>query len=381
MPPLLSLLLSFMVGVGSAQDDPVSVDELLENVAAEHVESPAADELRAAAVEGILLWLERHEGSEHLQILTYEQHEQRLAHARGERFGVGIGVLLVPGYGVRILEVFEGTPAAEAGLVGGDVVVAVNGVAVENRPVAEVAHLLAARDREQLVLELVGRDGHPRSVSLAPEAYRAPPLSVSDGDGYRMIRLHHFGRGAADQLWRALEEVAPDAQLMVDLRDVRDGLLDEVVRSAAPFLGDEELACYRAQGKEPAEPVAVPDSPRWDRPFAVLVNGGTQGLAELFAAMIQRVNPAMSLVGTPTAGIDALPTWVEIGPDRLLQLAGTRLSLADGTTWARVGVVPDVVVQAVNGPQFIPPPAPPADLQIDAALRMVSTPGTSPPSE
>jgi C-terminal processing protease CtpA/Prc len=89
----------------------------------------------------------------------------------------------------------------------------------------------------------------------------------------------------------------------------------------------------------------------------------------------------MSLVGTPTAGIDALPTWVEIGPDRLLQLAGTRLSLADGTTWARVGVVPDVVVQAANGPQLIPPPAPPADLQIDAALRMVSTPSSTPARE
>ncbi len=381
MPPLLSLLLSTLVGVGSAQDELGSVDELLESVAAEHVESPAAEELRAAAVEGIILWLERHEGAEHLQILSREQHQQRLAHARGERFGVGIGVLLVPGYGVRILEVFEGTPAARAGLEAGDVVVAVNGATVENRPVAEVAHLLAARDREQLVLELVGLDGQPRSVTLVPEPYRAPPLSVSDGEEHRMIRMHHFGRGAADQLWAALDGASPGRRLVIDLRDVRDGLLDEAVRSAAPFLGGEALACYRAQGSAEPEPVAVPEAPRWGRPFAVLVNGGTQGVAELFAAMIQRVNPAMSLVGTPTAGIDALPTWVEIGPDRLLQLAGTRLSLADGTSWARVGVVPDVVVQAANGPQLIPPPAPPADLQIDAALRMVSTPSSTPARE
>jgi C-terminal processing protease CtpA/Prc len=84
------------------------------------------------------------------------------------------------------------------------------------------------------------------------------------------------------------------------------------------------------------------------------------------------------VVGMPTAGVDALPTWVPLGSEHLLQLPGARLSLADGTSWGRVGVVPDVVVEAIDGPQHIPPPAPPVDLQIDAALRMVSSPASSP---
>jgi C-terminal processing protease CtpA/Prc len=192
-----------------------------------------------------------------------------------------------------------------------------------------------------------------------------------------MIRVHHFGQGAAEQVWQALADLPPEQELVIDLRDVRDGLIEEAVASAAPFLMEERVACYRVEGTGEPAAVAVPEAPRWDRPLAVLVNGGTQGVAELFAGMIQRVNPAMSLVGTPTAGIDALPTWVELSPDRLLQLAGTRLALADGTTWGRVGVVPDVVVEAAGGAQPIPPPAPPADLQIDAALRMVNAPGTS----
>jgi C-terminal processing protease CtpA/Prc len=104
------------------------------------------------------------------------------------------------------------------------------------------------------------------------------------------------------------------------------------------------------------------------------VNGGTEGVAELFAAMVQRADPAVTLVGLPTAGIDALPTWVDLGPDHVLQLPGTHLSLADGTSWGRVGVVPDVVVQPVEGSRIVPPPAAPADLQVDAALRVVSGP-------
>jgi carboxyl-terminal processing protease len=378
MSALFTWILPLLGGLVHAQDELGSVDDLLESVASHHVEGPAPEELRAAALDGLLLWLERHEGSEQLRVLTQAQYEQRMAYGRGERFGVGIGVLLVPGYGIRILEVFEATPAARAGLRAGEVVVAVNGEAVENRPIVEVAHLLAARDRQQLVLELVGLEGTPRSVTLNPEAYHAPPLSVSDGDGYRMIRLHHFGDGASEQLWQALRDVEPERDLVIDLRDVGDGLLDEAVAAAAPFLGDETTACLHTVGAEEQVPVAVPRAPRWDRSLAVLVNGGTVGVAELFAAMIQRVNPKLSVVGMPTAGVDALPTWVPLGSEHLLQLPGARLSLADGTSWGRVGVVPDVVVEAIDGPQHIPPPAPPVDLQIDAALRMVSSPASSP---
>ncbi len=370
----LPLLLPLLSGLSLAQEDLGSVDVLLERVAGSHVEQPSQDELRQAAVEGVLLWLERHEGAEHLQVLTREQHERRMAHARGERFGVGIGVLLVPGYGIRILEVFDGTPAARAGLGAGDVVVAVDGQPVEQRPLLEVASLLAADEGAALLLGIVDRQGQARNVQLLPEAYRAPPLSISDGDGHRIVRLHHFGPGAAERLQEALGDIPPAHELVIDLRDVRDGLLEEAVGAAAPFMDEEPVACLvGVRGEEPRA-VELPSVQRWGRPLAILVNAGTLGVAELFAAMIQRVNPRLSLVGTPTAGVDALPSWVELGPDWMLQLAGTRLSLADGTSWGRVGVVPDVVVDAVNSPQLFPPPAPPPDLQIDAALQLVGSP-------
>ncbi len=370
----LPLLLPLFAGLSLAQEELGSVDVLLRSVSAAHVDHPAEEELRQAAVEGLLLWLERHDGAEHLQVLTRRQYDLRMAHARGERFGVGIGVLLVPGYGIRILEVFTDTPADHAGLVSGDVIVAVDGNTVENRPILEVAELLAAREGEYLLLELVDRQGQARSVQLTPERYDAPPISVSDGEDHRIVRLHHFGPGAAEQLWRAIELAPEGHELVIDLRDVRDGLLVEAVGAAAPFLGDETTACFQGSGSGDPEPLEVPLTLRWEQPLAILINAGTQGVAELFAAMIQRANTGLSLVGTPTAGIDALPIWVDLGSEYVLQLPGTRLSLADGTTWGRVGVVPDVVVDAVNSPQLFPPPAPPPDLQIDAALRLVNSP-------
>lgn len=370
LPCLLSLLSSPCL----AQSEVGSLDQLVESVALSHVEQPEIAEIQRAAVEGLLLWLERHDGAEHVAVLTRQEHERRMRHAEGDRFGVGIGVLLVPGYGIRILEVFPGTPADRAGLETGDVVVAVDGEAVGNRPVTEVARLLSAYGRPQLLLEIVDHFGQPRSLVLAPEAYHAPPVAVSDGEGYRIVRVHHFGKDAAAQIGAALLELGAERELVLDLRDVKDGQVTETVGAAAPFLGREQVACYRSTAGGRVEPVPAPPAARWMRPVAVLINGGTEGVAELFAAMIQRANPAVTLVGTPTAGIDALPTWVDLGPDHVLQLPGMRLSLADGTSWGRVGVVPDVVVQPVEGSQIVPPPAAPADLQVDAALRVVGGP-------
>lgn len=370
----LPCLLSLLTSPGWAQADIGSLDQLVESVAAEHAEQPALDELQRAAVEGVMLWLERHDGAEQVAVLSRLEHERRMEYAQGERFGVGIGVLLVPGHGIRILEVFPGTPADRAGLGTGDVVVAVDGQSVGNRPVVEVARLLSANGRSRLVLEIVDRLGEPRSVVLAPEAYHAPPVAVSDGDGYRIVRVHHFGKNAGAQIGAALQGLDEAHELVLDLRDVRDGLVAEAVAAAAPFMGQEQIACYQSTRDGRSEPVPIPAGSRWTRHAAVLVNGGTEGVAELFVAMIQRADPAVTFVGTPTAGVDALPTWVALGPDHVLQLPGTRLSLADGTSWGRVGVIPEVVVQPVEGPQIVPPPAAPADLQVDAALRVVSSP-------
>ena len=207
------------------------VDELLEEVAEEHAERPAVMELQRAAVQGMLQWLETQDGSEHLRVLTRAEHERFQAYAQGERFGVGIGVLLVPGYGIRILEVFPGTPAEQAGLVPGEVVLAVGGVPVEQRSAVEVAAMLTARDREQLTLDLLDGQGVPRRVSLEPQRYRAPVLSTTEGEGYLLVRLHHFGAGAAEALAGVLERVGP-RELVIDLRDARDGLLPEAVATA-----------------------------------------------------------------------------------------------------------------------------------------------------
>ena len=370
----LSLMLALPLGGAFAQDVEVSVDSVADDIAAAHVDRPDAGLLRRAALEGLVHLLELQGGADGVRLLSSDDHRRLEARARGERHGVGIGILVVPGYGIRILEVFDGTPAQAAGLRPGDVVVAVDGVSIQSKQPAEILALLNADARSLLTLDLLDGDSVPRRVKLVPTRYDAPPVSVNLGNGHRLVRVHHFGAGAAQLIQRQLEEIEPDEALVIDLRDAGDGLLHEAAAAAAPFLGGQVLIGYQDTAAVRGQAVPIPAAPAWHGAFAVLVNGGTRGIAELFVAAIQRVNQNMSLVGSPTAGVASLPTWVPVGRKHMLQLPGARLTLADGTTWSRVGVVPDVVVEPFMGAQLMPPPAPPPDLQIDAALQLVRAP-------
>lgn len=355
----------------AAESSP-SVDVLIEEVSSLHADGPEPAVLREAALEGVLSWLEEEGGGE-ARLMDRQEFERYEAHARGERFGVGMRMLILPGYGIRVMEVFEGTPAARAGLAPGDVVVAVEGVPLRGRDAPGIRSMLEARAGRAVRFDVVSPEGVPERLRLEPESYYAPPVSVDPGDGYRLVRVHHFGEGGAGAMEEILRGTDPDTALVLDLRDTGEGLLSEAVEAAALFAGGRAILGFgRSAG---GSTVALRPERRvhlWSAPVAVLVNGGTAGVAELFAGELQRGHPRAVLVGTPTAGRAHLPSHVPWGGDHVIRFVGHRLALHDRSTWEGSGLEPDVTVSPVVGTQVLPPPAPPPDLQVDAALKLVS---------
>ncbi len=355
-------------------DPPPSVDAVIDQVSGVHADGLEADTLRQVALEGVMDWLEQQDPSGAVRILGASDVERLRAEARGERFGVGLEVLLARGYGARVLEVFPGTPAEEAGIREGDVVVAADGVDVRASDPEVVRQTLDPASGRTLRLGVVSADGTLREAALTPRRYATPAVTESRGSDYRILRVHHFGQGAGQALQTSLGHVGEGEALVIDLRDTRDGRPEEAVAAAAPFLAGVPVAGVRVGPRQVRDALPVPPAARWTGRFVVLVNGGTEGVAELFAAAVQRAASGAVFVGTPTAGVDVLPAWVRLDRTRWVQVPAARLVLPDGSTWSHVGVVPDVWVQALPGPVLLPPPAPPPDLQVDAALRLVRSP-------
>lgn len=355
--------------------DPGSVDDFIETLARQHPDGLSEADLRAAAVQGVLDWLYRNEGPEYPNLLTDQEYRGLLAAAEGRRHGLGLGVLAVPGYGLVVKEVFAGSPAAMAGVRTDDVVVAIDGKPLATAgPLTMLSFLSGRSATDTLALDLLGADGSPRRLRIAQGTYVVPPFTVQQDPRYAVVRINYFGQGLARSLATWLESVDDGQAVVLDVRDSEVGTLEEVTATAALFIGGGRTIGYVRSNSEEAEPLTTHGGSAWEHKLAILVNAGTRGVGELFAGSVRRNARSAVLVGTETGGAASLPAFLRIDANHVVRTAGKRLTFEDGASWEGHGLRVDVAVQPFAGLTLLPPPAPPPDLQVDTAVRLVSSP-------
>jgi carboxyl-terminal processing protease len=293
----------------------------------------------------------------------------------------GIGALVDSGAtegdedGLRILYVFDGSSAQDAGLGPRDRIVAVNG-----DPCARIADIRGpAGTPVDLTVISPGQD--PRVVTLErrridplilPEARR---LETAPGVGYlRVIALS--GEETVDAIEQALTRLArePLNGLIVDLRGSNQGAPGVILEFLRAFVTGEVGAFHFRTGSEPIEiePNDLADEYA-GVPVVVLVDEDTEADAEQLAAILQDQGRAV-VVGTQTSGQTHGAQTVDFADGSLLQVVTFGFQLPDGRTLEGQGVTPDV---QVSGDWLDYPEA--EDPGILAALEVIET-GTTPAS-
>ena len=329
-------------------------------------------ELERAAVAGMAARLDEALGARANRVLDEEEAAEAAAWERGERRGVGIAYRLVPGRGLLVEAVHPGTPAAEAGVEPGDLVVGIDGRALTGLAAGALDAAVAARSDEALTLDLRRRDGGLRTVRLPVRPYRLPGARLAEGPPLPVVRVPFLGEGAADALADILADLesAGARNVCLDLRDAGGGLIDEAVAAADLFLPPGSLVAEVGHPDGSVDSLAVRGEQVWEGGVVLLVDGGTAGPAEALVAALQDHRRAMA-VGTPTAGQAWLTSRLPLGGGLVLELADRPLRSPAGRSWAGTGLEPDVRVE----PADLALPAAgegwPLDLQRDAALRLM----------
>lgn len=268
-------------------------------------------------------------------------------------------------------------PAAQAGIVEGDVLKAVDGTTVDGSVVEDVIKRVRGPKGTvvKLTLERIGSaDPIELSITRAVIDREAVTSSVlADGTvGY--LHIDGFSSSAAgdlkDQL-RELVETRKVKKLVLDLRGDPGGFVDAARTIASQFIGSgpiywEEFANGTKQPTE-AEPGGVATDPSIR--IAVLVDRGSASASEIVAGALKDTARA-TLVGEKTYGKGTIQQWQELG-----DYGGFRLStakwLTPKQTWIHgTGIEPDVPVTA-------PPNAPAGkDAVLDRALEVLGATGT-----
>lgn len=372
-----ALGLSALVGSGRAraagQD---SVDQAIELIEDRYGDRVDPEILWRSATAGVAAGLDAQLGVSGSAVLTASQYEDARRWFDGERQGIGVEFSIAPGQGLLITDVFDGGPAAQGGVQGQDLVVAMDGHPFVGQPAQVIHAIVAQANGPRVVLEVRRGDERLRRIEVARGPYDISDVKPQpSGSDIPVLRIPFFGKGTARSLARALQEAPAGAPAVVlDLRDNTGGQVDEAVAAADLFLAQGAVVLQLEGPDGRRQPRAAAGPRAFEGEVVALVNQGTRGSAEAFLAAL-RGHGIARLVGTRTGGDDAVPAFHPIGNDLVLQIPEHSLLDPSGRSWRSSGLSPDVVVEPVRS--SLPPAAgaAPPDLQRDAALQLVAPGG------
>ncbi|HEV2108311.1 MAG TPA: S41 family peptidase, partial [Thermomicrobiales bacterium] len=276
----------------------------------------------------------------------------------GRRVGVGISLEQV-GEQYVIAGVFDGTPADEAGIKRGDIILAVDGHSLDRLSPEEIRRLFPGEEGTLLDLRLarpVANDEY--EVSLKRELLDIDPVSWGMlPSEVAFIRISEFSAGAAKGLQEAIAAAREDGAtaLVLDLRGNPGGLVFEAVGVASQFLAEGTMVFQQEQRDGSVDEFrALPDGVALDMPMAVLIDEGSASASEIVAGAL-RDNGRARLLGETTFGTGTVLSSVELD-DGSLVVIGTGLWLTpEGESIWKEGVEPDRRVSLDSGVYAVVP--------------------------
>jgi carboxyl-terminal processing protease len=334
-------------------EDPSLNEEALDVIEDSYFRSVDGDALEDASVRAMIQELRRRYDDRFSHYFNPGQL-RRFEEATSGRFsGIGLSVLEVK-RGLRVASVFEDTPAAEAGIEEGDVIVGVDGRSIAGEPADAATARIKGPPGTEVELEVIGSGTEePERITLQRAEVRVPAVQGElrrlDGDRVAYVRLAGFSEGAHGELRHEIERLygRGAAGLMLDLRGNGGGLLNEAVLTASVFIEDGVIVTTegRAQPRQDYTAVGGALDPQ---PTVVLIDRNTASAAEILAAALEERGLA-TLVGTRSFGKGTFQEVIELENGGAVDLTVGEYLTADGNSLAGEGIKPGVRVRDRRG--------------------------------
>jgi carboxyl-terminal processing protease len=316
------------------------------NLVDEHFYGDSSDETTRTygAIQGSLRALE----DPYTVFIEPQERDREEEQLRGSFGGIGAYVERV-GDGRVLLTPMPDRPAAKAGILDGDELIAVDGTPITpDMPFDDVLALVRGEVGDVVRLT-VRREGSAEPLTFEVERAEIVTPSVSwellpDGIGY--IRLTIFGERTSDELEDAISELRDQGanRYIVDLRDNGGGLLPVAIDVASQFLSDG-VVMYERKSDGEEKPFPVQDHGlALEEPLVVLVNGSTASASEIVAGAIQDYHRG-KLVGTKTYGKASVQLVFELSDGSSLHVTNARWLTPSRYEIEGAGLKPDVEVE------------------------------------
>lgn len=280
-------------------------------------------------------------------ILTPGEYREIMSQIEGNLIGLGVE-LWAEGVELRIVDVFKGSPAAEAGLLPGHYILEVDGQSVVSVGAKRAADMLRGPENSRVKLVISSGGDQSVAIEVVRKRVEIPSVALSqmqDGQvGY--IRITNFQKTTVGEVSRAMFDLSSRGMksLVIDLRRNPGGLLESAVELADYFLVRGGIVSTRGRNTAENRNYTAHAAGTWDIPLVVLIDGDSASASEIFAGAI-RDHERGYIVGQISYGKGSVqgvfPSDRGIGG---LRLTVSRFYSPSGTAISQRGITPHVVV-------------------------------------
>lgn len=312
----------------------------------DYVDQPVNDlELMQGAISGMLDSL----GDQHTSYMDPVMYEQANSSMEGSYDGIGAWVDATGDY-LAIVSPMPGSPAEEAGLKPGDLVIAVDG------------EDMTGFDGDLVIRKVLGPAGSTVELTIRREGVSEPlkfdvtraTINIPSVEGEMLednlgyVKIYTFGVQTTPQLRKTLKELLDQGAegLIVDFRNNGGGLLTTAIEVASEFIPEDEVVLYEQYGDGTRDiHETISGGLATDVPLVILINEGSASASEVVAGALQDLERG-ELVGMTSFGKGSVQNWVPLNNDQ----GAVRVTIAkwltpNERTIHNIGLTPDVEVE------------------------------------
>lgn len=325
--------------------------------------------LEEGAIKGYIEGLD----DPYTEYISKDDMESYLDDTMGNFVGIGIYMIKNTKYDkIQVLSTIKGSPAENAGIQAGDLIVSVDGVEYKADDMTAVSNKIKGEEGTKVTVELL-RGSENVKYELTRSKVKVNQVEgkvISDDIGY--IKFTSFDETTAEDFKKQYQELAKKniKSLIIDLRNNGGGIVDQALE-IADYIADKDSVLLYEVDKNNKETVRkAKTDPIINMPIVILTNENTASASEILAGALKDLGKAKT-VGTTTYGKGVIQQILKLNDGSGLKITIEEYQTPNKNKINKVGIEPDEKVELPDSVESIFTIKESEDTQLQKAIDML----------